>query len=186
MMHAERDETLLRNQLVRLMPRLRRFARSLARDPDRADDLVQSACERALDRLDHFQEGTRFDSWMYRIVYTRWIDKLRRRNTRRTYLSLFKKERDADRPRMNEESTLTSMIDVQSALEKLPDDQRAAILLVCVEEFSYADAAIVLDLPAGTVASRVARARTTLSRLLYGTEQEATRVFPFDIREKRK
>ena len=186
MVHAELDETLLRNQLVRLMPQLRRFARSLTRDPDRADDLVQSACERALSRLDHFQEGSRFDSWMYRIIYTRWIDKLRRRNTRRTYLNLFKSESDATLPRLNEESTRTSMIDVRSALEKLPADQRAAILLVCVEGVSYADAAIVLDLPPGTIASRVARARTALSHLFYGAERGESRVVPFDIREKRK
>ena len=75
-------EKALRQEIVSFLPRLRRFARSLAKDPDKADDLVQAACERALVRLTQVREGTRLDSWLYRIVYTRWIDKMRREKTR--------------------------------------------------------------------------------------------------------
>jgi RNA polymerase sigma factor (sigma-70 family) len=75
-------EEALRQEIVSFLPRLRRFARSLAKDPDKADDLVQAACERALGRLSHVREGTRLDSWLYRIIYTRWIDKMRRGKTR--------------------------------------------------------------------------------------------------------
>ena len=70
------DETLnqLRAEMVELLPRLRRFARGLAGAPDQADDLVQSACERALARIDQYQPGTRLDSWMFRIVQTIYLD----------------------------------------------------------------------------------------------------------------
>jgi DNA-directed RNA polymerase specialized sigma24 family protein len=81
-------EEALRQEIVSFLPRLRRFARSLAKDPDKADDLVQAACERALDRLADVREGTRLDSWLYRIMYTRWIDKLRRGKTRAANLVL--------------------------------------------------------------------------------------------------
>jgi RNA polymerase sigma-70 factor (ECF subfamily) len=72
----------LRAELVGLLPRLRRFAYGLAGSLEDGDDLVQGACERALRRLDQFQEGTRFDSWMYRIVQNLWIDQRRARQVR--------------------------------------------------------------------------------------------------------
>ena len=71
---ADHRHETLRRQLVGLLPRMRRFARSLAGDPSRADDLLQAACERALGRLDQVQEGTRIESWLYRIIYTQWVD----------------------------------------------------------------------------------------------------------------
>ena len=71
------------DQLIAVLPRMRRFARGLTGSAVEADDLVQSACERALSRAHQFQEGTRFDSWMFRIVQTIWIDQLRSQNTRR-------------------------------------------------------------------------------------------------------
>jgi RNA polymerase sigma-70 factor (ECF subfamily) len=72
------------DQLVAVLPRLRRFARGLTGSAVEADDLVQAACERALARTHQFQAGTRFDSWMFRIVQTVWIDQLRARDSRRT------------------------------------------------------------------------------------------------------
>src|SRR5262245_62913001 len=68
--------------MIAVLPRLRRFARGLTGSTAEADDLVQAACERALSRQHQFQEGTRFDSWMFRIVQTIWIDQLRARNVR--------------------------------------------------------------------------------------------------------
>ena len=86
-----RDE-ILRHQMVGLLPLLRRFALTLARDPDRADDLVQASCERALTRFDQLRKGTRLDSWLYRIIYTQWIDKLRRKKMRSAKLILLSNE----------------------------------------------------------------------------------------------
>src|SRR6266481_5511475 len=71
------------DQLIAVLPRLRRFARGLTGSASDADDLVQAACERALARMHQFQEGTRFDSWMFRIVQTIWIDQLRSRDVRK-------------------------------------------------------------------------------------------------------
>src|SRR5438093_11310075 len=75
--------TLFSDRLLAVLPRLRRFARGLAGSASDADDLVQAACERALARQHQFQEGTRFDSWMFRIVQTIWIDQVRSRDVRK-------------------------------------------------------------------------------------------------------
>lgn len=186
MIIARTKEELLRDYLVRLIPKLRRFAKSLTKDPDKADDLVQAACERALKRLDHVREGTRFDSWMYRIIYTRWIDRIRRRKTRLAHLTLLEKGYDPPASNGNESSRLAVAMDVRNALAALPEDHRAAILLICVEGYSYAEAATVLNVPAGTVASRVARARTTLGRMLYHSRKEAFQSLSVDIKEGEK
>jgi RNA polymerase sigma-70 factor (ECF subfamily) len=159
-------EEALRQEIVSYLPRLRRFARSLARDPDRADDLVQAACQRALERLDQVREGKRLDSWLYRIVYTRWIDKVRRGKTRSAHLVVLSRE---DAPIAGNNTSgrdLEATMDIRQALEKLPAEHHAAITLVSIEGYSYEEAATVLDAPIGTVASRVARARKMLGRLL--------------------
>ena len=159
-------EEALRQEIVSFLPRLRRFARSLVRDPDRADDLVQSACQRALERLDQVREGTRLDSWLYRIIYTRWIDKLRRGQTRSANLVVLTSE-DAPVAGYGEAGNdMATALDIKKALGKLPAEHHAAVTLVSVEGYSYEEAASVLDVPVGTVASRVARARAMLGRLL--------------------
>ena len=162
---SPREETL-RQEIVSFLPRLRRFARSLARDPDKADDLVQAACRRALERLDQVREGTRIDSWLYRIIYTRWIDKVRRGRTRSANLVVLTGE-DVPAPANAEAAKdLATALDFKNAFAKLPAEHHAAITLVSVEGYSYEEAASVLDVPVGTVASRVARARTMLGRLM--------------------
>lgn len=161
-----RDESL-RRQMVGLLPRLRRFARSLAKDPSRADDLVQAACERALGRLAQVQEGTRLDSWLYRIIYTQWVDRLRRMRTRAAHLEIASNQCSLPEDLTELNCTrLAAAVDLRKAFGSLPEDHRAAMMLVCVEGYTYAEAAQVLEVPAGTVASRVARARGVLVRLL--------------------
>jgi RNA polymerase sigma-70 factor (ECF subfamily) len=155
-------EALLREQMVALLPRLRRFARNLAGDRERADDLLQAACERALRRLDQYRDATRFDSWLYRIIYTQWIDR-----TRRHKRQLAGKENLREIGAMHGEGQaaappVASLLDAKAALEHLSDESRAAIVMVAVEGYTYAEAAEVLEVPAGTVASRVARARRSL------------------------
>ena len=161
-----RDESM-RRQMVGLIPRMRRFARALAKDASRADDLVQAACERALRRLSQIQEGTRLDSWLYRIIYTQWVDRLRRVRTRKAHLNVVARECSLEENSASLSCTrLASALDIRKAIAGLPEDHRAAMLLVCVEGYTYAEAAQVLEVPAGTVASRVARAREALTRLL--------------------
>lgn len=159
-------EEALRQEIVSFLPRLRRFARSLARDPDKADDLVQAACQRALERLDQVREGTRIDSWLYRIIYTRWIDKVRRGKTRSAHLVVLTGEDVPTSANAEAAKDLATALDIKNALAKLPAEHHAAITLVSVEGYSYEEAASVLDVPVGTVASRVARARTMLGRLM--------------------
>ncbi len=161
------QEEMLRTQMVRLLPRMRRFARSLVRDPEKADDLVQAACERALSRLNQVHEGTRLDSWLYRILYTRWIDRLRRGKTRSDHLVVLSNENRSKTAPADIVAGLETALDIKRALKALPEENLAAITLVSVEGYTYAEAAEVMGVPAGTVASRVARARTVLSRVLF-------------------
>jgi len=159
----------VRAELVSLLPRLRRFAYGLTGSLDDGDDLVQSACERALARLDQFQPGTRLDSWMYRIVQNLWIDQRRTRQARPEAgvepadleaLAVGNAERELD-------SRLV-LATVQRVVAELSEDQRTVLLLVCVEGLSYKAAAEVLDIPLGTVMSRLARARLAVGLALEG------------------
>jgi RNA polymerase sigma factor (sigma-70 family) len=169
-------EEVLRQEMVNLLPRLRGFARSLAKEPDQADDLVQAACERALDRLHQVVKGTRLDSWLYRIIYTQWIDKLRRGKSRSAKLLVLGADNETVAADGETGNRMADLLDTQKALDLLPAEHRAAITLVCVEGYSYEEAASVLDLPVGTVASRVARARAMLSRFLALGRQHGSRL----------
>jgi len=123
-------EEALRQEMVNLLPRLRGFARSLTKETDRADDLVQAACERALDRLNQVVEGTRIDSWLYRIVYTQWIDKLRRGKTRSSKLVILNADHETAAADGDTGNRLADIMDTQKALDILPAEHRAAVTLV--------------------------------------------------------
>jgi RNA polymerase sigma-70 factor (ECF subfamily) len=153
------------DQLIAVLPRLRRFARGLAGSAAEADDLVQAACERALSRAHQFQEGTRFDSWMFRIAQTIWIDQIRARDIR--------KEGSEDEGLLvgTDESVRRTearieLNEVRTALGELPTDQRMALLLVTVDGLSYREAAEIAEVPVGTIMSRLARARVALQAKL--------------------
>jgi RNA polymerase sigma-70 factor, ECF subfamily len=149
------------DQLVAVLPRLRRFARGLVGSVVEADDLVQAACERALARRHQFQEGTRFDSWMYRIVQTIWIDQIRARKVRKEEAEIAENRLGSDEPLRRVEARL-ALGEIRRAIDCLPPDQRAALLLVTVEGLSYREAAQVVQVPVGTIMSRLARARIAL------------------------
>jgi len=153
------------DQLIAVLPRLRRFARGLTGSATEADDLVQAACERALAREHQFQEGTRFDSWMFRIVQTLWIDQLRAREVR-------KEDGDVAEERLGSDSAVRTiearlaLAEVRRAVQLLPPDQRTTLMLVTVEGLSYKEAAEVAGVPVGTIMSRLARARIALQQHL--------------------
>jgi RNA polymerase sigma-70 factor, ECF subfamily len=149
------------DQLIAVLPRLRRFARGLSGSVADADDLVQAACERALARQHQFQEGTRFDSWMFRIVQTIWIDQVRSRDVRKEDGDIAEDRLGSDEPVRRVEARL-ALDEVRRALDRLPSDQRAALLLVTVEGLSYKEAAEVVGVPVGTIMSRLSRARIAL------------------------
>src|SRR5688572_7483337 len=128
-------------ELVELLPRLRRFARGLARDAADADDLVQVAVERALKSRGQWQPGTRLDAWMYRIVKNAWIDETRSRGRRaQTFAPEAAGEGVGEDARPMIEARLDAAA-VGRAMTKLPDEQRLAVALVLVEGLSYAEAA---------------------------------------------
>src|SRR5208283_2361785 len=149
------------DQLIAVLPRLRRFARGLTGSAVEADDLVQAACERALSRAHQFQEGTRFDSWMFRIVQTIWIDQIRAREVRKESSDLGEDRLGSDEPARRIEARL-ALAEVRRAVDRLPPDQRTALLLVTVDGLSYKEAAEVVQVPVGTIMSRLARARIAL------------------------
>ena len=149
------------DQLIAVLPRLRRFARGLTGSAVEADDLVQAACERALARQHQFQEGTRFDSWMFRIVQTIWIDQIRSRDVRKEDGDIAEERLGLGRAGAPGRSRL-ALGEVRRAVDRLPPDQRAALLLVTVDGLSYKEAAEVVRVPVGTIMSRLARARIAL------------------------
>ena len=151
------------DQLIAVLPRLRRFARGLSGSVADADDLVQAACERALARQHQFQEGTRFDSWMFRIVQTIWIDQVRAREVRKEDGDVAEERLGSDEPVRRVEARL-ALDEVRRAVDRLPPDQRTALLLVTVEGLTYKEAAEVAQVPVGTIMSRLARARIALQQ----------------------
>ncbi len=153
-------------QLVALLPRLRRFARGLTGSQDQGDDLVQASCERALTRQDQFERGTRLDSWMYRIMQNLWIDDRRRARRGAIALDPVDLEREAGGAAGPAPDERLYLADVRRAIADLPDEQRMVLLLVSVEGLSYRDASLALGLPIGTVMSRLSRGRLALGRAL--------------------
>jgi RNA polymerase sigma-70 factor (ECF subfamily) len=153
----------IQEQIVALLPRLRRFARNLTRNPHDADDAVQIAVERALSRLDQWHRDARLDSWLFKILRNAWIDEVRSRGRgAKIFLAEEHGENVGDAAMDREIDRWT----VESALMRLPEDQRLAVSLVLVEGMSYKDAAEVLDVPIGTVTSRLARGRDALQNML--------------------
>ena len=169
-MNTNETPQSIHEQIVTLLPRLRRFARNLTRDPHDADDVVQIAVERALTRLDQWHSGARLDSWMFKTVRNAWIDELRSRGRRG---KIFLAEEAGENVGTDSMSRETELLSVQSAMARLPEDQREAVSLVLVEGLPYREAAEVLDVPIGTLTSRLARGREALQTIL-GTEGEAT------------
>jgi RNA polymerase sigma factor (sigma-70 family) len=157
--------------LIALLPRLRRFARSLARNPHDADDLVQLSVERALRRLDQWQPGTRLDSWMFGIIKNAWIDETRSRRRRANVLA---PEELGEHVADAASEAHIERLSLEAALAQLPEEQRLAVALVLVEGLAYKEAAAVLNVPIGTVTSRLARGREALEALLGGTAGGAT------------
>jgi RNA polymerase sigma-70 factor (ECF subfamily) len=152
-----------RDEIAQLLPRLRRFGRTVTHHREDADDLVQIAVERALRHLDQWQPGTRLDSWLYRIMKNAWIDEVRARS-RRDEVPV--DEAFAETVGVSETGRQIARLSVQAAMALLPEDQRIAVGLVLVEGLPYKEAAQVLDIPIGTLTSRLARGREALQATL--------------------
>ena len=151
--------------VVQHLPYLRRYARALTGDAAWADDLVQDTAERALVRAGAFRKGTNLRAWLFTILRNLYIDQFRARREF-TVDDETAPWRTMETPHREIDGLV--LRDVQRALYHLPLEQREALLLVCVEELSYLEAAAVLDVPIGTIMSRLARAREHMRMLLGG------------------
>ena len=160
--------TTFDSELVAMLPRLRRFAHTLSKNGTDADDLTQATVERALRSRTQWQDGTRLDSWLYRIMRNLWIDTSRAR-ARRTRVEA--PEEEAERIGEDPRDAIEASIELQrmtAAMQRLPEEQREVVSLILVAGFGYREAAEVLGLPIGTVSSRLVRGRTALLQLVGG------------------
>ena len=144
------------------IPRLRRYARALLGDDGEADDLIQDTLERALARLPQWREGDNPRKWLFSILHNLHVDGLRRRSRRPPHVGLESLGVDQSEPAADG----ASGHDLDSALRLLSGEQRRVVLLVGLEGLSYAETAEVLQIPVGTVMSRLARGRERLRTLM--------------------
>ena len=160
------DAQALRGAIVAALPRLRRFCRGLTGHGEDGDDLMQSTVERALARAHQFEPGTRVDAWMFRIARNLHIDAVRagsRRGQQVDIEAVAETQGEDGRELLENRSDLAA---AQRALQAVPEDQRSAFLLVVVEGLSYREAAEVLEVPVGTIMSRLARARARIDAVV--------------------
>ncbi len=156
-----------RQQLLGAVPRLRRYARSLVFEDAQSDDLVQSTLERALTHWHQFDQQRDIVAWLLSIAHNAHQD-MRRKDSRMQILDPSQLQTAQDSLGGDAGVDVGLRLDLLAALARLSPEQREPLLLVCVEQFSYAEAAEVLHIPVGTVMSRVCRARATLRGLLDG------------------
>ena len=155
-----------RELLIAEIPRLRRYAIALLRDRTAADDLVQDVVLRALDRLHLWRDGTNMRTWLFTIMHN-----LHANDRRRLSRTADNQPLDAyalSRGTPPEQESAVELSQLSDAIAGLPEPQRQVLLLVGLEGFSYADAAEALDVPVGTVMSRLSRTREDLRRTLDG------------------
>jgi RNA polymerase sigma-70 factor (ECF subfamily) len=149
--------------IVELIPRLRRYARALAGDRTAADDLVQDTLERAWSKLHLYRRGTDLRAWLFTVMHNVYVNQ---RRAARPSSPL-----DEEMPELAQPARETDGLvlrDLDAAIRRLPADQREVLLLVALEDMSYAEASQALEIPIGTVMSRLARARERLREMLSG------------------
>lgn len=151
--------------LIAFLPNLRRYAISLCGRPDLADDLVQTTVERAFRSRDSFQPDSKLQAWLLRILRNAWIDTTRRDRSRGVQLPIEDAPQaelaGVDGGRLAEDRLMLRQ--TAQAMARLSDDQRDVLILVCMQEVTYQEAADILEIPIGTVMSRLARARKALA-----------------------
>ena len=149
--------------MAREIPRLRRYARSLTANADAADDLVQDCLERAIRKQYLWRRHGSIRNWLYRILYNVFLNQVQQHNKLRRHVSLDGIDEALTAPARQEQQIYCK--DIVAAMQELPDEQRAAIALTALEGLSYDEAAEVLDIPIGTLRSRLFRGRDKLREL---------------------
>ena len=146
------------------IPRLRRYARAMLGNRTAADDLVQDTLERAWIRLSQWRSGSDLRAWLFSIMHNLRIDQLRRPAVSTQSMD----EDDFEAPTRATQTDALEVRDIETALGELPDEQREVLLLVALEEMSYAEIAGTLSVPVGTVMSRLSRGRERLRQIMDG------------------
>ena len=166
----------VRAEMVKILPRLQRFAYALSGSLDQGNDLAQEACARALSRIDQWQPGTRLDSWMFRIAHNIWLDRGRAAKVRGEVVDITAMHDLSGVDGRDVVDSRQTLALVMEGIEKLPEDQKVLIALVCIDGLSYKETAKIVDVPIGTVMSRLARARKSLHILVNREAAEAEAV----------
>lgn len=155
------------------VPALRRYARALTRNADRADDLVQDCLERALRKRSLFRPTGPMQAWLYRILLNLYRNSLRQTRRRGDHVSIDALVIEPAIPAP--QPGRIALAEMSRAIDQLPGEQREALLLVVLEGVSYEEAAGILEIPAGTLMSRLSRARAALRQLTGAAEEPRLR-----------
>jgi RNA polymerase sigma-70 factor (ECF subfamily) len=153
------------------IPRLRRYARALTRDVCAADDLVQDCLTRALGKLHLWQSGTDLRAWLFTILHNQYVNYVRRSVREGAAVGL--SDNEPFLTRAPHQGQRLELRDLERAIAKLPEEQRSAILLVGLEGMRYEEVAAVLDVPVGTIRSRLSRGREALRKLVGAEPDES-------------
>jgi RNA polymerase sigma-70 factor (ECF subfamily) len=159
--NTSREE--IQEGLPTVFPRIWRYALMLSGSRDKANDLAQSVCLRAIEKSGQFQAGTELDRWLFRITHNLWVSELRRSSAQTSGSIGTIDPGDVIDPTQDPDTKLQHKELIESVL-KLPEAQRQVVVLVYAEGYSYREAAEILDIPIGTVMSRLASARTTMKQ----------------------
>jgi RNA polymerase sigma factor (sigma-70 family) len=153
--------------MIDILPRLRRYARTLARNRVDADDLVQDTCERAWMRVDTLRSSSDLRAWLFGIMHNLYVDQHRRKSVTIVHGDV------VDLADWSADRTFSQLqvTDLHRALDRLPSEQLDVLLLVVLEDMTYDEVSTTLHIPIGTVMSRLSRARARLLELLEGDQQ---------------
>jgi RNA polymerase sigma-70 factor, ECF subfamily len=161
------------DEIESCVPALRRYARALTRSTDRADDLVQDCLERAIRKRGLFRPTGPVQAWLFRILVNLWRNSLRSERRRGVHVAYDDMVSEPSIPAP--QHGRVALGEMSRALDRLPDEQRETLLLVVLEGVSYEEAASILDVPIGTIMSRLSRARSALRTLTGGADEPRLR-----------
>lgn len=160
---VNQDARMHHQEISALVPRLTRYARALTHDINAADDLVQDCLTIAFKKIHLWEPGTDLRAWLFTILHNQHVNRLRRDARHRTIINLQKSYRTSTV--LPDQNTRLELRDTERALAQLPEDQRSLIVAIGLEGMRYEDAALALNVPLGTVRSRIGRGREKLRSL---------------------
>jgi RNA polymerase sigma-70 factor (ECF subfamily) len=166
----------LRRGISELLPRLRRFGAALTGSQDEGDDIVQAAIERALSKSSQWQQGTRLDSWMFKIMQNLWKDRIRKikHDRKKQVLEFASTDQVVDGSKVAE--TMLMLTRTREQFSNLSDEHRMVLALVVIDGHSYQEAANLLEIPIGTLMSRLYRAREALREMIETSNSSQTAI----------